>query len=138
MPGQQHQGRGHQQGAQELQGRQKLAQDHRSYGDGQQGLGIGHEAESTRTRQANGGELDDDGNGVEGAGAIVVQFAAMGLSRPGRLGLLSYAEPLLTIAIAAVILGELLAPLQFLGALLVTAALVLLAWQPQANSQERP
>jgi len=67
--------------------------------------------------------------------AIVVQFAAMGLSRPGRLGLVSYAEPLLTIAIAAVILGELLAPVQFLGALLVTAALVLLAWQPQAGSQ---
>ncbi len=70
--------------------------------------------------------------------AIVVQFAAMGLSCPGRLGLVSYAEPLLTIAIAAVILGELLAPLQFLGALLVTAALVLLAWHPQARSQNRP
>ena len=53
--------------------------------------------------------------------AIVVQFAAMGLSCPDRLGarlgprlgprldLVSYAEPLLTIAIAAVILGELLA-----------------------------
>ena len=73
--------------------------------------------------------------------AIVVQFAAMGLSCPDRLGprldLVSYAEPLLTIAIAAVILGELLAPVQFLGALLVTAALVLLAWQPQADPQRQ-
>lgn len=77
--------------------------------------------------------------------AIVVQFAAMGLSCPGRLGprlgprlgLVSYAEPLLTIAIAAVVLGELLAPVQFLGALLVTAALVLLAWQPQADPQRQ-
>ena len=68
--------------------------------------------------------------------AIVVQFVAMGLSCPGRLGLVSYAEPLLTIAIAAVILGELLGPVQYLGALLLTAALVLLAWQPQADSQK--
>lgn len=74
--------------------------------------------------------------------AIVVQFAAMGLSCPAprlgsRLSLVSYAEPLLTIAIAAAILGELLAPVQFLGALLVTAALVLLAWEPQADPQRQ-
>ena len=70
--------------------------------------------------------------------AIVVQFAAMGLSCPARLaprlGLVSNAEPLLTIAIAALILGELLAPVQFLGALLLTVALVLLAWPSRAEA----
>ena len=74
------------------------------------------------------------GAGVFYAIAIVIQFAAIDLTGPARTGVVAYAEPLITIALAAVILGELLAPEQFLGALVMTAALVFLAWRPATTT----
>lgn len=70
--------------------------------------------------------------------AIVIQFAAIGLTASPQAGMASITEPLITIAVAALVLGELLAPEQFLGALLLTAALALLAWQPAQPSQAVP
>lgn len=70
--------------------------------------------------------------------AIVIQFAASGLTGPARTGLLSNAEPLLAIVIAAVLLGEVLLPEQYLGAFILTTALILLARGAKGRNSDSP
>ena len=57
------------------------------------------------------------------ATGIIGYFAAIAMIGPARATLYSYVEPLFTMAAAFVFLGELLQPLQIVGALIVVGAL---------------
>lgn len=68
--------------------------------------------------------------------AITLFLAALPRIGAGRTALLSTAEPVVTVALAAAILGERLAPVQALGALLVLSAVVAIQW-PRGASRPR-
>jgi drug/metabolite transporter (DMT)-like permease len=63
---------------------------------------------------------------------VAVTTFFLGLERLGaaRTAIVSTFEPVVTVALAAVLLGEALAPVQYLGGALVLAAVLLLAAQP--------
>jgi drug/metabolite transporter (DMT)-like permease len=64
------------------------------------------------------------GNGLSYVLGYICWFAALGLVKPVRLAALFNIEPLVTLGVAAAILGERLSPLQLLGAALVLAAVM--------------
>ena len=57
------------------------------------------------------------------AGAFLGMYAGVRLIGPSRTGLIMNLEPVLTIALAIMLLGEQMSPNQFLGAALVVAAI---------------
>ena len=59
--------------------------------------------------------------------AVLCQFSAIGWAGPARTAIYFNLEPIVTMAAAALLLGESLLPLQYVGALLVIAALTLAA-----------
>ncbi len=66
--------------------------------------------------------------------AMISFFVAIAMVGPGRVSLLSYAEPVITAGLGVVVLGEALAPVQVAGIVLVVAALVGATWwRPQAR-----
>lgn len=73
--------------------------------------------------QTSNGWIGIAGTSVFYATGIIAYFAAIALIGPAKSTLYSYVEPLLTMAAAFVFLGELLAPLQIAGALVVVGAL---------------
>jgi drug/metabolite transporter (DMT)-like permease len=66
--------------------------------------------------------------------AMISFFVAIALVGPGRVSLLSYAEPAITAGLGVVVLGEALAPVQVAGIVLVVTALVGVTWwRPRAR-----
>lgn len=63
------------------------------------------------------------GTSVFYAIGIIIYFATIAFIGPAKTALFSYVEPLFTMAAAFVFLGELLLPLQIVGALIVVGAL---------------
>ncbi|MCZ6586513.1 MAG: DMT family transporter [Alphaproteobacteria bacterium] len=63
------------------------------------------------------------GTSVFYAIGIIIYFATIAFIGPAKTALFSYVEPLFTMAAAFVFLGELLMPLQIVGALIVVGAL---------------
>ncbi len=63
------------------------------------------------------------GTSVFYATGIIIYFAAIATVGPAKATLYSYVEPLLTMAAAFLFLGEVLMPLQIVGALIVVGAL---------------
>lgn len=59
--------------------------------------------------------------------AVLLQFGAIRLTGPDRASLVFNIEPIVTMLAAALLLGELLAPAQMLGAVLVIGAVLLAA-----------
>jgi len=68
---------------------------------------------------------------VSTAAAITLFFAGLERIGPTRASTLSIVEPLVTVTLAAIVLGEAIAPMQFMGGALILAAVILLA---RANS----
>jgi drug/metabolite transporter (DMT)-like permease len=64
--------------------------------------------------------------------AITLYFAGLARIGPTRASTLSTLEPLVTVSLAAVVLGETIAPVQMVGGALILAAVVLLARTPAA------
>lgn len=64
------------------------------------------------------------GVGVFYAVAVLLQFAAIRLAGPARASIMFNAEPIVTMVVAAVVLGELLGPWQITGASLVIGAVL--------------
>lgn len=64
---------------------------------------------------------------VSTVAAITLFFAGLARIGPTRASTLSTVEPLVTIALAAIVLGETIAPVQFAGGALILAAVILLA-----------
>ena len=64
--------------------------------------------------------------------AVLFQFSAIGWTGPARTALYFNLEPIVTMAAAALLLGESLLPLQYVGALLVIGALGLASWADRA------
>jgi len=73
--------------------------------------------------QSNSGWIGVAGTSVFYATGIIGYFAAISMIGPAKSTLYSYVEPLLTMTAAFIFLGELLAPLQIVGALVVVGAL---------------
>jgi drug/metabolite transporter (DMT)-like permease len=69
---------------------------------------------------------------VSTVAAITLFFAGLALVGPTQASTLSTIEPLFTVLLAAVLLGETIAPVQLAGGALILAAAVLLARAPQA------
>ena len=59
--------------------------------------------------------------------AITLYFAGLERIGPTRASTLSTLEPLVTVMLAAIVLGERIAPMQIAGGALILAAVVLLA-----------
>ena len=59
--------------------------------------------------------------------AITLYFAGLKRIGPTRASTLSTLEPLVTVTLAAIVLGERIAPVQMAGGALILAAVVLLA-----------
>lgn len=66
--------------------------------------------------------------------AITLFFAGLDRIGPTRASTLSTIEPLFTVLLAALVLGETIAPVQFAGGALILAAVVLLARAPVGQS----
>ncbi len=73
--------------------------------------------------QTSTGWIGVAGTSIFYATGIIGYFAAIAMIGPAKATLYSYVEPLLTMAAAFLFLGELLAPLQIVGALIVVGAL---------------
>ncbi len=73
--------------------------------------------------QSGDGWIGIAGTSVFYATGIIGYFAAIAMIGPAKATLYSYVEPLLTMAAAFVFLGELLMPLQIVGAFIVVGAL---------------
>jgi drug/metabolite transporter (DMT)-like permease len=63
--------------------------------------------------------------------AVLTFFAGMRRTGASTASILSTFEPVVAAALAAVVLGEVLTPVQLLGALLVLSAAVLVQWRPR-------
>ena len=64
---------------------------------------------------------------VSTVAAITLFFAGLERIGPVRASTLSTVEPLFTVALAAIVLGETIAPVQLAGGALILAAVVVLA-----------
>ena len=73
--------------------------------------------------QTSAGWVGYVGTSVFYAIGIIIYFATIAFIGPAKTALFSYVEPLFTMAAAFVFLGELLLPLQIVGALIVVGAL---------------
>ena len=73
--------------------------------------------------QSSSGWAGFAGTSVFYTSGIIIYFATIALIGPAKATLYSYVEPLFTMAAAFVFLGELLMPLQIVGALVVVGAL---------------
>ena len=73
--------------------------------------------------QTTNGWIGVAGTSLFYATGIIGYFAAISMIGPAKATLYSYVEPLLTMAAAFIFLGELLKPLQIVGALIVIGAL---------------
>ena len=73
--------------------------------------------------QSSGGWAGLVGTSVFYATGIIIYFATIALLGPAKTTLFSYVEPLFTMVAAFLFLGELLMPLQIVGALVVVGAL---------------
>lgn len=73
--------------------------------------------------QTSAGWVGYVGTSVFYAIGIIIYFATIAFIGPAKTSLFSYVEPLFTMAAAFVFLGELLMPLQIVGALIVVGAL---------------
>ncbi|HEY8584688.1 MAG TPA: DMT family transporter [Capillimicrobium sp.] len=71
---------------------------------------------------------------ISTVGAITLFFAGLRRVGPTAAAILSTAEPLVTVALAFVVFGESLAPVQLLGGALVLAAVVVLQLRPAVMS----
>jgi len=71
---------------------------------------------------------------VLAVGAFVAGLARVG---PARASILSTVEPVVTIALAALVLGEAISPVQLLGGALILAAFAALRWQPRRPTDQR-
>jgi drug/metabolite transporter (DMT)-like permease len=69
---------------------------------------------------------------VSTVGAITLYFAGLERVGPTRAATLSTLEPVVTVTLAAVVLGETIAPVQVAGGALILAAVVLIARSPAA------
>jgi drug/metabolite transporter (DMT)-like permease len=67
---------------------------------------------------------------VSTVAAITLFFAGLERIGPTQASTLSTVEPLFTVLLAAVVLGETIAPLQLAGGALILAAVILLARAP--------
>jgi drug/metabolite transporter (DMT)-like permease len=65
---------------------------------------------------------------VSTVGAILLFFAGLARVGPSRAAILSVLEPVVTVGLAAAAFGESLAAVQFVGAALVLAAVVVVQW----------
>lgn len=70
---------------------------------------------------------------VSTVAAITLYFAGLARVGPVRASTLSTLEPLVTVALAALVLGETIAPVRLAGGALILAAVVLLARAPPAG-----
>lgn len=73
--------------------------------------------------QSTSGWVGFVGTSVFYATGVIGYFAAISMIGPAKATLYSYVEPLFTMTAAYIFLGELLAPLQIVGALIVVGAL---------------
>ena len=73
--------------------------------------------------QSSSGWVGFAGTSVFYTSGIILYFATIALIGPAKATLYSYVEPLFTMAVAFLVLGELLMPLQIVGALIVVGAL---------------
>lgn len=69
--------------------------------------------------------------------AVLTFFAGLRRVGPSTAAILSTAEPVVTAALAAVALGEVLAPVQLLGGLLVLASVAVLQLRPRHRGGQR-
>lgn len=69
--------------------------------------------------------------------AVTAFFAGLRRTGPGTASILSTAEPVATVVLAAAVLGELLAPVQLAGGLLVLASALLVQWRRRGTAPER-
>jgi drug/metabolite transporter (DMT)-like permease len=65
---------------------------------------------------------------ISTVGAILTFFAGLARVGPSAAAILSVFEPVVTVALAAAVFGESLAPVQLAGAALVLAAVVVMQW----------
>jgi drug/metabolite transporter (DMT)-like permease len=73
---------------------------------------------------------------VSTVGAILTFFAGLARVGPSAAAILSVFEPVVTVALAAAVFGELLAGVQLAGGALVLAAVVLMQW-PERRAAAR-
>ncbi len=73
--------------------------------------------------QSSSGWMGFAGSSIFYTTGIIGYFAAIAMIGPAKASLYSYVEPLFTMTAAFIFLGELLAPLQIVGALIVVGAL---------------
>ena len=69
---------------------------------------------------------------VSTVGAITLYFAGLQRIGPPRAATLSTLEPVVTVTLAALVLGEAIAPVQIVGGALILAAVALIARSPPA------
>jgi len=69
---------------------------------------------------------------VSTVGAITLYFAGLERVGPTRAATLSTLEPVVTVTLAALVLGEAIAPVQIAGGVLILAAVALIARSPAA------
>jgi drug/metabolite transporter (DMT)-like permease len=69
---------------------------------------------------------------VSTVGAITLYFAGLERVGPTRAATLSTLEPVVTVTLAAIVLGEAIAPVQLAGGALILAAVALIARSPAA------
>jgi drug/metabolite transporter (DMT)-like permease len=75
---------------------------------------------------------------VSTVAAILLFFAGLARVGPSRAAILSVLEPVVTVALAAAAFGESLAPVQFVGAFLVLAAVVVVQWPERPRRVASP
>jgi drug/metabolite transporter (DMT)-like permease len=72
---------------------------------------------------------------VSTVAAITLYFAGLERIGPTRASTLSTVEPLVTVTLAAIVLGETIAPVQLAGGALILAAVIVLAKSGKTTSQ---
>lgn len=75
---------------------------------------------------------------VSTVGAVLLFFAGLAKVGPSTAALLSVLEPVVTVASAAVVLGEAPTAAQWAGGLLVLGAVVVLQWRPRGVRAPQP
>ena len=82
---------------------------------------------------ARAGWLKVSGSGIFVALAYVTFFAGIEIIGPVKTSMIMNIEPILTIGLAAILLGERLSNIQLFGAVLVIGGVVLITYTPQSH-----
>jgi drug/metabolite transporter (DMT)-like permease len=70
--------------------------------------------------------------------SIFLMVIGIRLIGPATAAIISTGEPVMTIILAVVLLGETVLPVQWFGAVLIVAGVIILEWRPRQKSAELP